>query len=286
VRPFREHLEAPSQSSFRCFARSADGFPFAWHCHRDFELTLITAGRGTRYVGDRVERYRAPDLALVGPDLPHTWEAPPGRRQRAVVVQFSQEWAARLAGLPEWAPVRDLLARAARGVAFSGATLAGAARALARLPRLEPHERLGRLIAILAGLARAPRDARTLSGTDPAHPEPARERRFEAVQRFLAERANHGVTQAATARHAGMAPAAFSRWFKRATGRTFVTHLRELRISAACRLLIESERSITDIAHAAGFENLSYFNRCFRRQRGLTPRAYRAQYRERERAGR
>src|SRR5262249_11515593 len=100
------------------------------------------------------------------------------------------------------------------------------------------------------------------------------------------ERVQHGVTQAATARHAGMTPAAFSRWFKRATGRTFVAHLREIRVAAACRLLIESERGITEIAHAAGFANLSYFNRCFRRLRGVTPRAYRGQFRERERAAR
>jgi transcriptional regulator GlxA family with amidase domain len=83
-----------------------------------------------------------------------------------------------------------------------------------------------------------------------------------------------------------MAAAAFSRWFKRATGRTFIAYLQELRVANACRLLIESERGITAIAHDSGFTNLSNFNRCFRRLRGTTPREYRAEFIARERASR
>jgi AraC-like DNA-binding protein len=284
VQPFREHLQAPAQASFRCFGRNADGFAFAWHHHRDYELTLIASGSGRRYVGDHVGRYRGPDLVLVGPDLPHTWEAT--RAQRAVVVQFSPEWAERLRGLPEWAPVRELLERSRRGVAFGGAALASATSVLRRMPQREPHERLADLIGVLATVARAGKDARTLSGPAAAGPDPARERRFETVRRFLAERAAGPVSQAATARQVGMASAAFSRWFKRATGSTFIAYLRELRVAAACRLLVESERGITAIAHDAGFANLSNFNRCFRRLRGTTPRAFRADFLARERASR
>jgi AraC-like DNA-binding protein len=74
---------------------------------------------------------------------------------------------------------------------------------------------------------------------------------------------------------AGLSPEGFSRFFHRMTGRTFVAWVHEVRIGHACRLLTTTERPVLDIAMAAGFENLSNFNRVFRRLRGCTPRAFR-----------
>lgn len=277
MKPVREQLEAPPQSSFRCSRRrSRGGFPFAWHHHRDYELTLISRGAGRRWVGDRVEDFRAPDLVLVGPDVPHTWEVPAARRDaEAVVVQFAPDWAARFAPLPEWRAIGALLTRARRGLAFRGRGAAVVTRALLALPARQGADRLAALIAILAQLAAA--EARILGGPDAAEaPEPVRAGRFESVRRWLAEHLADDVTQAAAARHVGMTPAAFSRWFRRATGQTFTAYVQQLRVADATRALLASDHPITGIAFAAGFANLSHFNRCFRRVHGMTPRELRA----------
>lgn len=73
-----------------------------------------------------------------------------------------------------------------------------------------------------------------------------------------------------------MSPAAFSRYFKRIMGKTFTQFVNEVRIGNVCRLLIESDASITETAYQSGYTNLSNFNRRFLDLRGMPPRAYRA----------
>lgn len=67
-----ERVETASEVSWRSHVRRQKCFEFHWHFHPEHELTLITAGTGTRYVGDSIEQYGPADLVLTGPDLPHT----------------------------------------------------------------------------------------------------------------------------------------------------------------------------------------------------------------------
>jgi len=58
-------------------------------------------------------------------------------------------------------------------------------------------------------------------------------------------------------------------------GASFTIRLNELRLNAAAAMLARGERRISDVAFACGFNDLSYFNRCFRRRFGVTPTAAR-----------
>ena len=75
-----------------------------------------------------------------------------------------------------------------------------------------------------------------------------------------------------------MSAPAFSRFFRQKTGKTFVAYLAELRIGRACRLLIETDRTILEICLDSGFRNLANFNRRFRAQKKVTPREFRRQF--------
>jgi AraC-like DNA-binding protein len=90
------------------------------------------------------------------------------------------------------------------------------------------------------------------------------------MQHFAGE-----LSLAAVAREARLSPAAFSRFFRRMTGRTFVGWVNEVRIGHACRLLVQTDRPVLAIALDSGFGNLSNFNRTFRRLRGCAPRVWR-----------
>jgi hypothetical protein len=72
VKPRYEQPDVPGGTTLLCFIRRQRAFDFSWHYHREYELTLITEGTGTRYVGTTVERYQPGDLVLLGPDLPLT----------------------------------------------------------------------------------------------------------------------------------------------------------------------------------------------------------------------
>lgn len=71
-----------------------------------------------------------------------------------------------------------------------------------------------------------------------------------------------------------MSVSAFSRFFKRTLGKTFTDYVTELRLSHACKLLLETDASISEAAFQAGFNNLSNFNRRFLEWKSIRPRVF------------
>lgn len=268
-------LSGPASFAFREFNLAT--FTYPWHRHPEAELTWILEGEGLRYAGDSVEPFQAGDFCLIGPHLPHAWlSTKPGasRRARSLVVQFDPAiFGPRLLELPELARVSRLLRRAARGVCF-GRDLGGQMREKitarrAGLPRLTA------LLEILDELAGAT-GARPLSLAAWTQDRPPdSDPRLGRVLRHLNDHAHESVAQAQVAKLLHMSPPAFSRFFRRTMGRTFQAYLTDMRLSLACRQLLETERTVSEIAYASGFGNLSNFNRSFRLRRGLAPRDFR-----------
>jgi len=275
-----ERVTPGAGASFLCRRRIDARFAFNWHFHAEIELTAILHSRGRRFVGDSIEAYGDGDLVLLGPNLPHTWHSDAGRRGRheAVFCQVPEDFLD--LGMPEFSGVKRLLRRAARGLRFTGATQKAVLRKMEGLTALPGLARLAALLDILDRLARS-REGRPLSSREFV-PELRRgdEERVDRVCRHLTERCREGVTLAEAARVAHLSIPAFSRAFRRTTGKTLVGYLHELRTGLACRALIESERAVSDIAFASGFNNLSNFNRRFRALKGMSPREYRRAFRQ------
>ena len=76
-----------------------------------------------------------------------------------------------------------------------------------------------------------------------------------------------------------MTPDAFSRFFRRNTGRTFGAYVNDVRLARACQRLIEDDEPIGDISTGCGYQNLSHFNRRFRLKTGMSPREFRRHFR-------
>src|SRR5260370_39848423 len=76
VNPYFEKIAA-GPSSFVAYERSDPAFPFYWHYHPEYELTLIVDSHGQRLVGDSIDDYGSGDLVLLGPNLPHSWRSGP-----------------------------------------------------------------------------------------------------------------------------------------------------------------------------------------------------------------
>lgn len=253
-------------------------FDHPWHQHPEAELTWILRGEGTRHVGDHVETFRAGDCCFIGPNLPHAWLSPPQWKGgcRSFVCQFDPgKLGGSLLHLPEMSAIRELLQRSEKGVRFKGAEVSASLRGMRRA-----NVPLDRVLALLRSLDRLARHAfdGTLSlnaWTSPPHN--ARDPRIERVLGYVSRHLSTGIRQAEAARHAGLSPAAFSRVFRTAMGRTFRDYVTDLRIGLACRQLLETRRPINDIAFACGYDNLSNFNRAFRLRRGMPPSEFRCQ---------
>lgn len=275
-----EEVPLPGSGSVAVREFDLPAFVHPWHRHPEVELTWILEGEGLRHVGDSVEPFRAGDFCLIGPHLPHAWlssrKTDKGGRARSLVLQFDPaRFGEPFWRLPDCARIGRLLARAAHGLAFRASL---GARLAKRIREAEaPVPRLAALLEVLDELARTP-GTRSLSLTaytreDRGVADP----KLRRVLAHLSEHAGESIAHSELARLVGLSPSAFSRFFRRAVGKTFQAYLTDLRLGLACRLLVETERSVSEIAYDVGFGNLSNFNRAFRQSRGMAPRDFRKQ---------
>lgn len=275
-----EQVRPNSESSSFAVRQFTDqkSFQFNWHFHPEVELTLITHGRSMKFVGDAIERSVDGDLVLLGSNLPHTWSSDAGsNRAESIVIQFLPDfWGDRFNALPEMRQVTALLERSRYGLVFSGAAREEVAAMMHRAAAASPMDQLSLLIQMLARLSRAT-DARPLSRSDASrHGQVNVSRRMRRVLDRLHADIVELPSQRELAQDINMSPQTFSRFFKRQVGKPFVQYVNEWRVGLACRNLLETDESITDIALGSGFDNLSNFNRQFKRIVGVTPTDYRA----------
>ncbi len=279
MRPAREKVTTVPQESLRLFVRESLQFEYAWHYHPEYELTLICNSRGRRFVGDHISDYADGDLVLLGPNLPHTWCSDTHvaqRPHRAIVAHFSDSFVGNaIQHCPELHQVRMLLDRSLRGLSFTGPTRDWVAHELELAVQLSGLPCLVALLSILNRLATSPGSHPIASQWYTPPRDDQMNARIDIVCRYLVNHFTEPIQQAEVADLIGFSPAAFSRFFKRTTGKTFVSYLNELRIGHACRLLSDSRISITTVGFNSGYLNLSNFNRTFRRFKGVSPRQYR-----------
>ncbi len=275
VDPYVEVIPAEPGLSIVVERRVERKFPFEWHKHAEFELTLIEESTGTRLVGDDISSYHSGDLSLLGPMLPHTWASlQTDEDNKATIVHFDRATVAVWQEAEELAPLLDA---AARGLAFEGPGLDSITETIRQLPHRRPLLRMTSLLEALAELAtRHDITTSTLSSANVEITHDPLDPRIGRALQYVAEGFSNQISQEHIANLVGLDPATFSRRFRRTVGRTFTRYVQETRVAEAARRLTASNDPITLIAFESGFGNLASFNRVFLQLKGRTPSEYRA----------
>jgi AraC-like DNA-binding protein len=287
VKAILEKIPHDQNRSFVLFEHTSGRFRCPFHYHPEIELTLITGSTGQRYVGDHVGRFAPGDLVLMGPDLPHSYinDAKFSGQARSVVVQFLPDnFGTNFFQLGEMKGIRHLLERARVGLSFHGRTRDTVGSLLTQLNALEGMARLASFLHILETLARSSEFRVLASPTYSPSLALYQGERINRVCELVSRKFREGITQSEAARTARMSPPSFSRFFRRATNRTFRAFLNEVRIGHASHLLVDSDQTVAEICYDSGFGNLSNFNRQFLKLRGTSPRLYRLNRWRRENA--
>jgi AraC-like DNA-binding protein len=133
-------------------------------------------------------------------------------------------------------------------------------------------------LAILYELSRCD-GARSLASSSFAKVDVASDsRRVLKVKNYISENYQHEIRLSDMASLAGMSASAFSRFFKLHTGRNLTDYIIDMRLGYASRQLVDSTDSIAEISYRCGFNNLSNFNRIFRKKKGCSPSEFRENY--------
>jgi len=253
------------------------------HYHPELQITLILEGTGTRFIGDSVDRFRAGDIFLIGPNLPHVFRNESRHNgdsanysAASVSIYFKREvFGNEFYTLPETRRLTDLINRSYRGISVSPDIRGILAVEIESIVSLNGFEKVLKLLQILHLLSEAMDNSDSISSMSFTSPEKDSDNHrindvFEHVMKYY----NQDIKLDMVAGIASMSPTAFCRYFKSRTGNTFSEFLMKIRVGQACRLLIDEDMSIAQVCYESGFNNLSNFNRHFKLIAGCTPTEY------------
>jgi len=253
-------------------------FPLPYHKHDRYELTCIVAGSGIRIIGDNIGEYNSGDVVLLAPQLAHQWQSDSNHKGNvsAISVFFSEEFPSTdFQQLSEFRPICHAKKLSKKGMLLQDRLSIDVARQITNLYHLTAFDQILHLLHTLHTIGTSS-SYELLSTNEPAVIKPSGNERMELITQFIFQHFNKKISLNAIADVACMHPGSVGRFFKQSAGFSLIEYINLVRIGKVCELLNETDKSISTIAMDCGFENLSYFNRCFKRIKGQTPQEYRS----------
>ncbi|SMD16091.1 AraC family transcriptional regulator [Pedobacter nyackensis] len=281
------HLKVPAYSKFYIDARREQVRYFAnpWHFHDELEITFVINSEGTKFIGDHISEFKPGEIILLGSRLPHYWRNHNSYYQNteekgaeAIIIRFNQDYAgSEFLSIPPMKPVFDLLNDAKRGICIAGHN-EDLQQKLISFLTLDEGQKTIALTEILFSIAtQKPYDY--LCSIGYAHQYKSNDiEKIDTVYNYVLNNFKSDLSLKDIALRCNMNTAAFCRYFKKKTGKTFKDFMNEIRLGNAAKLLLKGDLTIAEVAFESGFNNPSYFNRLFKRMKGTTPKAYQLQY--------
>ncbi len=278
----REITPLTQSDCFTLFSRVKKQFDFPLHYHEEYELNLILNADGAkRIVGDHIDTIADMELVLVGPNLYHAWFTHKCHSEKIteLTIQFHKDLLEdRLLRRNQLSFIKTMFDKAQRGILFSHDTIK---RLLPRLLALEQKtgfDSVLELFSILHDLSTS-RNMRVLSDvTSDLAQFNYNSRRIEKVFEYMNAHYSRPITLSEVAKVANMPEASFSRFIRKRIGVTFIDSLNEIRLGHATRMLIDTTHNVAEVAYKCGFNNISNFNRTFKKRKGCTPKEFRGNF--------
>lgn len=257
-------------------------FSFPLHYHPEIELTLILEGFGKRFVGDSIEDFEPGDLVLIGENIPHFWCSSNNltdRYSQAIVVQFNKSFLGenffKSAGADH---IDKLISNSNKGICLKDSAIKALIQEkLMRIVHLDTFEKTMLLLEILNIFAKSDVYYLSSSGFKPNLNE-IDCTRLNKVYNYVYDNIGNSFEISDVADLLNMSISNFCHYFKKRTQKTFTQFINETRIGNAKRLLIETDKSIAEIAYESGYSSLSNFNKQFNSLVKFSPKQFRKNY--------
>lgn len=255
-----------------------------WHHHPEVELIYFIEGCTTGVIGDGFQEFKEGDMVLLGAHFPHVLqESKEYKRQQpdgkpfGLILQFTEDFlGSDFLEKPELQSVKNLLAKARRGLFFYPPVVEKVSNILLGMHRQNESRKLLSLLEVLLILSET-KSFDWLTPKGYLHDPSVDEERMRCINQYVYEHFTEPITLRDIASVAHMTETSFCRYFKTRTLKHFTQFLNEIRIAYACKLLNNQNYSVTDACIESGFNNLSYFNRQFKTVMKMSPQQYKKQ---------
>lgn len=251
----------------------------SFHQSDEWELSYIITGSGTRVIGDVMETFSKGEIILLPPKLPHVWyfdehvHDKSGKIENITII-FPDSFLKKCAEVfPEAKKPIECIKNLNKGMSLEGEILPYVQTLMTSMTAQNNLEQLGSLLHIFSYIASS-KEMRVVGYSEKKRNNA---QKMQKIYRYILVNYSTKITLDDIAKHVGMNRSSFCTFFKRESGKSFFSAIREYRINCACLMLKETEISVADICFAVGFNDIPYFNRSFKKQMGCSPNDYRVQ---------
>ena len=260
-----------------------------WHFHPHYQLFTVIKGTGTRFIGDDIRHFEEGDTVFLGPNMPHLWrsdrnyfEKESQLQTEGIVVYFKEDFLGNdFFEKPEMFDIKSFLKNSERGLDLKGTLGSEMVRDLKELLGLTGFEGISKLLNILHKLS-VTNDYQYISSTNYTNTHKISEtERMRIVHEYVLKHFKENINLSTVASLSNMTEAAFCRYFKSRTNKTFSDFVKEIRIGNACKILQDENKSISQTCYESGYNTVSNFNNQFKSLKGVSPLQYQKLYRRR-----
>jgi AraC-like DNA-binding protein len=262
---------------------------YPWHYHPEYEIIFVEKSYGIRFIGNDISKFDDGDLMFIGPNLPHVWKNDQDFYKEnkdlyvdVYVIHFGKE--ALNEGffiMPEFSQIKNLLERCNQGVKIGPGKDHKKISSLVKETVL--HKGIEQLILFLKTLESFANAEQYDLLSLPDYNSSVNlmdAKRINEVMNYIMQNYSEDVKIEEAAALSGLTKSSFCRYFKSKTHKTFSYFLNEVRIQNACKLLVNTDRTVSQICYDCGYNNISHFNRQFKLITGLTATEYANKYLE------
>ncbi|MEO6550490.1 MAG: AraC family transcriptional regulator [Ferruginibacter sp.] len=286
MKPHLLKVSLNPESSFNIFQRNGADFYNQWHFHPEIELIYVHKGRGTRFIGTDVHRFEPGELFLFGSNLAHMWKCDPEYflkdaqlKAEVTIIYFHHDFLGdKFFKIHELKSIESLLEKAKHGIKITGNTKVEVKGLMYKLQEAKGLERITTLLTILEKMANSKEKQYINSIHHEVKIDKAETNRLSKVFQHVTDNFQRKITLTEIASVANLSTKAFCRYFKSKTRKTFYDFLLEVRVAHACHLLLEKDMSVYEVCYDTGFDNLSNFNRYFKKITNKTPTGYKREF--------
>lgn len=259
---------------------------YPWHYHPEFEIIFVEKSYGIRLMGNHIGNFNDGDLMFIGSNLPHVWRNDQdfyqGNKDLLVdvyVIQFREDsFNSGFYDLPEFVQIKKLFLLGQQGLLIKGNDKNKIIELIKAVYNSFGIERLINFLKTLEAVSKTT-NYELLSNLGYQNSVTSTDtERINKVMNFLLENYTNEINMDELASLVNLNKSSFCRYFKGRTHKTCSQFLNEIRITHACKMLITSNITISEICYKIGYNNISHFNRQFKLITGLTAGVYAKKY--------